>query len=436
MGKAKDLKKRVRSYTKTSNLSPRKKRMVKQATNLKHEVLESEVKALLIEAELIRLHQPEFNVLLKDDKSPVYIHLAGNIYPTVKLVRKRDILRKNLAGTILGPFRSAYQLRQVLKIARKIFPWCDKAEARAHKINLDQIKKKMLDQKAIKKMSDYQQACFYHHLDLCPGACVGKITPSEYQQNLEQLLLFLRGKTQKVINNLQQKMEQLADELKFEQAAEIKRKIQLIQDVTHKKFRLKPDLILPALHDATNRNAVDHLRKILIDLIDIPRQYRLKRIEGYDVSNIQGQSAAVSMVCFSDGLPNKKHYRLFNIRELDTPNDYQMLKEAISRRQNHPEWGQPNLLVIDGGKGQVRATLQVWQWSAPVIGIAKDPDRIVVPVKHYQDSRSNRLKIDYEIIRLADDHPTLQLVQQIRDESHRFAKKQHTRLRRKALVGE
>jgi excinuclease ABC subunit C len=361
--------------------------------------------------------------------------LAGDVFPTVKLVRKRDILRKNLSGTILGPFRSAYQLRQVLKIARKIFPWCDKAETRAHKQKLDQVEESQLNQIANKKMANYRQACFYHHLDLCPGACIGQISPQDYQHNLKQLILFLRGKTQRVLTDLEQEMRRLADELKFEQAAIVKQKIQLIEDVTSKKFRLKPDLILPALHDATNRNAVDHLKKILIDLIDIPRQYRLKRIEGYDVSNIQGQNAAVSMVCFSDGLPDKKNYRLFNIRELDTPNDYHMLKEAISRRQNHPEWGQPHLLVIDGGKGQVRAALQVWQWSAPVIGIAKDPDRIVVPTQHHQDPSTNRLKIEYEIVRLPTDHPTLQLVQQIRDESHRFAKKQHTRLRRRALVG-
>ncbi len=400
--------------------------MIRQATHLKFEVLESEMEALLIEAELIRLHQPEYNVLLKDDKSPVYVQITDDVFPQLNLVRKLDILKRNLGGSILGPFRSAYKLRQVLKIARRIFPWCDKASERA--------KNKVSPKQAYKKLQTHSQACFYYHLDLCPGACIGKIPPKNYAENLDNLILFLRGKKKTVLRNLEKKMKKLADELKFEQAGEVKYKIDLIQDVTSKKYRLKPDLILPALHDNANRNALDHLRKILIDVADLPRQYRLKRIEGYDVSNIMGKNAAVSMVCFSHGLPDKKNYRLFNIRSLDTPNDYQMLKEAISRRQKHPDWGKPDLVVVDGGKGQVRAALTVWDWAAPVIGIAKNPDRLVVPSKIFTDKKTHRLKISYEIIRLPEDHPTLHLVQQIRDESHRFAKKQHGRLRRKKLT--
>ncbi len=400
--------------------------MVLEAEKLKHETLESEVEALLIEAELIRLHQPEYNVLLKDDKSPIYLQITDDIYPRLELVRKRDILKQNLDGTILGPFSSAYKLKQVLKIARRIIPWCDKAAGR--------IKKETAPKAAQEKLGSYQQACFYHHLDLCPGACVGKISPDEYQQNLENLILFLRGQKKVVLKHLQKKMRQLADELKFEEAAEIKHRIELIHDVTSKKYRLKPDLILPALHDAVNRNALDHLRKILIDIMDLPRQYPLKRIEGYDVSNIMGKNASASMVCFTNGLPDKKNYRLFNIRGLDTPNDYQMLKEALKRRQKHPEWGKPNLVIVDGGKAQVRAGISSWNWTVPIIGIAKNPDRFVIPMQHYRDEKTNRLKIKYEIIRLPEDHPTLQLVQQIRDESHRFAKKQHVRLRRRELV--
>jgi excinuclease ABC subunit C len=426
VGKAKNLKKRVKSYTQLRRLSLHKQEMVQQATHLKFKVLESEMEALLIEAELIRLHQPEYNVLLKDDKSPIYVQITDDLFPQLNLVRKRDIIKRNLDGTILGPFHSAYKLRQVLKIARRIFPWCDKTAER--------IKKNLKPEQAYKKLKTYDQACFYYHLDLCPGACVGKISPQNYADNINNLVLFLRGKKKTVLHNLEQKMQKLADELKFEQAAQVKHKIDLINDVTSKKYRLKPDLILPALHDNANRNALDHLRKILIDVTDLPRQYRLKRIEAYDVSNIMGQNAAVSMVCFNHGLPDKKNYRLFNIRGLDTPNDYQMLQEAIRRRQKHPEWGRPNLVVIDGGKGQIRAALTVWDWAAPVIGIVKNPDRLVVPSKIFTDKKTNRLKINYEILRLPDDHPTLHLIQQIRDESHRFAKKQHTKLRREKLI--
>lgn len=417
--------------------------MVKQAAALKHEVLESELQALLIEAELIRLHQPEFNVQLKDDKSPIYIQITNELYPRLRLVRKRDILKRNLKGTILGPFRSSYKLKQVLKIARRIMPWCDKAAERVGDVvstngaaELVSSANTATSAQAQKKLSNYKQACFYHHLDLCSGACIGKISPQKYQENLQDLILFLRGQKKTVLQHLKRKMRAEADELKFEQAAETKRKIELIQDVTDKKFKLKPDLILPALHDAVNRNALDHLRKILIDTANIPKQYGLKRIEGYDVSNIMGQNAAASMVCFTNGLPDKKNYRLFNIQGLNTPNDYQMLKEALNRRQKHPEWGKPNLVVVDGGKSQIRAGISSWSWTAPIIGIAKKPDRLIIPIKHYRHPKTNRLKIEYKVIRLPDDHPTLQLIQQIRDESHRFAKKQHVRLRRRNLIKE
>ncbi len=402
--------------------------MVKQAKILKWKQLDSELEALLIEAELIRLHQPEFNVLLKDDKSPIYVYISDNIYPQVKTVRRRDVYQKNLEGTILGPFQSAYKLKQVLRLARKIFPWCDRAQTRLNRRHIDNIAK------AQDTLQDFKQACFYHHLDLCQGACVGKISPEEYRQDLDQLVLFLRGKTKKVMANLSKKMKNFSQQLKYEQAGRIKKRIDLINDVTKSNYHLKPDLILPALHDSQIKNSLDHLRKILNDFLDLPREYRLKRIEGYDVSNIQGKNAAVSMVAFKNGLPDKKNYRLFNIRGLDTPNDYQMLKEAISRRQKHPEWGKPHLLVIDGGKGQLRAALTVWNWAAPVISIAKEPDRIIIPVHHYRSEKTNRLKINYQTLNLPADHPTLQLIQHIRDESHRFAKKQHARLRRKNMI--
>jgi len=402
--------------------------MTAKAAFLKYEILDSELEALLIEAELIRLHQPEYNSLLKDDKSPIYVQITEGVYPRVKMVRRRDILQKNLTGTILGPYQSGYKLKQVLKIARKLFGWCDKAQTR---LNPEEIHQPAA---ALKTLQKHQQACFYQHLDLCPSACTGQISPQEYQKNIQQLILFLRGKKKQVLKNLKEKMTAQAADLKYEQAAQTRNKINLIKEITQQNYRLKPDLVLPALHDNAVENALDHLLKILQDLMQLPRQYQLTRIEGYDVSNIQGKNAAVSLVCFTHGLPDKKNYRLFNIKSLDTPNDYQMLKEALTRRQNHPEWGKPHLLVIDGGKGQVRAALSVWEWPNPVIGIAKNPDRLIIPTQHYLDKKTHRLKIEYEVVNLDSKHPTLQLVQRIRDESHRFAKKQHTRLRRKNLL--
>lgn len=387
---------------------------------------------MLIEAELIRLHQPQFNVLLKDDKSPIYIRITRPPFSKPELVRKRDLNVQQPKGVILGPFSSTTKLKQVLKLARKIFPWCDKAQARMRK-KTSSKPEELEPAELEKKLQSFHQACFYYHLELCPGACVGKISIQEYQQNIDQLILFLRGQKKQVLQNLEEKMQHLAAELKFEQAQKIKFKISLIKDITNQKYRLKPDLILPALHDSAQQNALDHLRRILADYGLIPRRYQLKRIEGFDVSNLMGQSPAVSMVVFSQASPDKKNYRLFNIRNLNQPNDTAMLKQAIARRQNHPEWGRPDLIIVDGGKAQIRAALSIWEKQTPVIGIAKNPDRLILPLKHYRDQQSNRLKIKYQIIKLPSDHPTLHLIQNVRDEAHRFAKKQHTRLRRKKL---
>lgn len=370
--------------------------MVTTAKQLKFEILDSELEALLIEAELIRVHQPFFNIRLKDDKSPIYLVITTDeTFPRVLKKRKPDIIREQPKGTVLGPFQSGFSLNEVLKIARRIFPWCSDPKG--------------------------GRACFYHHLDLCPGACVGEITPAEYRENIDALILFLRGKKKEVILELTAKMKAASDTQQFEKAQDAKEKIQHIEEVTKKQYRMAPSLVLPGFGMEQAQRGVIELQKILQTYAAFPRTAKLRRIEGYDVSNIQGTNAAVSLVVSVDGQPNKQEYRLFNIRTLDTPNDYRMLQEALQRRQNHSEWDAPDLVLIDGGKGQVRAALKVWQWSNPIIGIAKKPDRLVIPVKQ-EDS-----KVTYHLLKLPETHPALQLIQRIRNESHRFAQKQFHR---------
>jgi excinuclease ABC subunit C len=222
-------------------------------------------------------------------------------------------------------------------------------------------------------------------------------------------------------------MNTYADQEKFEAAAHLRDKIQRIILVTSKQYRLKPDMVLPQLRDSQAAEGLIHLRKIVRDHFSLPRTYSLSRIEGYDVSNTQGTLASVAMVTFVDGKPAPEEYRLFNIKTLNTPNDYHMMKEALTRRQNNFEWGIPDLLVIDGGKGQLRAALRVWSHQTPIISIVKRPDRIVVPMQ------TPTGKADYKIIKLPEHHPTLQLIQQIRDEAHRFSKKQHSGRRLKSM---
>jgi excinuclease ABC subunit C len=371
--------------------------------------LESELEALLVEAELIRIHQPKYNILLKDDKTPLYIHITDEKFPRVLTIRKKELIKRQPKGTILGPFPSAYKTKEVLKLVRKIFKWCQKPQG--------------------------EKACFYYHIDLCSGACLEEINQNDYTKEIKNLILFLRGKKKSVVKTLEKEMNLLSQQEQFEKAQIRKEQINLINEVTRKK--LQPNLTLPQLQLTRTAEGLAHLQQLLRDHLAIPKQWPLTTIEGYDVSNVQGTNPSVSLVTFTNGQPDKSKYKVFNIRTLNTPNDYGMMKEALDRRQNHPEWGKPNLVMVDGGKGQVRAALNVWTWNIPVIGLVKNPDRIVIPIIDKEKSKNSKpnqkLKIDYKIIRLEDNHPTLNILQQIRDESHRFAQKQHKKLRIKKM---
>lgn len=417
VGKAKDLKNRLASYTQLKQLHGKTLKMVTTARRLKWEVRASELEALLVEAELIRLHQPQFNILLKDDKTPLYIYITNDFYPQVKTIRKKEIGRlKSLEGVkgqnIFGPYSSAFRTQQVLKLIRPIFRWCDYP----------------LDPSFTKK----NRPCFYYHLNRCSGACTGKISVDEYRQDMERLKMFLRGKTKEVLSEFKQEMIESSAKQEYERAAQARDAIQLIEQFMKPTFRLRPDLQLPKLHASLIQEGLLHLRKELRNFYSLSNEYPLLRVECYDVSNIQGKNAAVSMVVFTNGEPDKAEYRLFNIRTLNTPNDYQMMKEALTRRQDHPEWGMPSLIVIDGGKGQLRAALSVWEWDVPVVSLVKDPDRLVIPV--FADiAKKSIFNLKYHLVNYPLDHPTLQILQQLRDEAHRFAKKQHTRLRNRVV---
>jgi excinuclease ABC subunit C len=443
VGKAKNLKNRLTSYTRLTQLRGKTRKLVLTANKLKWQVLSSELEALLVEAELIRIHQPEFNILLKDDKTPLYINITNDAFPLVKTVRKKDVDVGKISGTILGPFPSGYKVKEVLKLVRPIFKWCSSPQNSHHhkikkqnlalgsKANGESIFVKSIVSET--KTDSYPEKslfkpCFYYHLDMCSGACVRQISAIEYQSDIKELILFLRGKKKEVLTEITRKMKQASKLQKFELAAKLRDQAEVINSVTSHQYRLKPDLILPQLRETKRDEGLTQLRKIISENFKLPRTITLNRIEGYDVSNIQGTDAAVSMVTFIEGRSSPTDYRVFNIKTLNTPNDYLMLKEAITRRQNHPEWGTPDLIVIDGGKGQLRSALSVWSWSCPVISIAKKPDRIIIP------EVINNSKIEYKILTLPPAHPALQIIQQVRDESHRFSRRQHHKIREKSLI--
>lgn len=248
---------------------------------------------------------------------------------------------------------------------------------------------------------------------------------------------FLRGKTSQLIKEYKQQIEVYSSHREFEKAALTRDQLETLIHVTSPKYRLAPDLVLPILTHNKKQEALVSLRAVLRQYINLPATLPLTRIEGYDVSNIQGTNPTCSMVVAINGMMTNSEYKHFSIRGLNTPNDYAMLKETLSRRQNHPEWGIPDLVLIDGGKGQLRIALSVWRWPSIVVSIAKKPDRLLIPI--LQDTTAKRGKaivpsITYKEIHLTPDLPASQLLQHMRDESHRFAKRLHTIKRTKSMV--
>lgn len=385
--------------------------MTALASRVEFQILDSEIEALLIEAQLIKAHQPYFNSRLKDDKSNIYLLISNEEFPRVMRVRKTDlnkkIYQKPLA--IFGPFASASRLSELLKIIRPIFKWCNQTRTKTKRSN---------------------KACLYHHLELCSSACAGQITVTNYQKNIQQLAVFLKGQKLVLLKDLQQEMRIYSESENYEQALLIKNKITLIEEITSNHYKLKADLILPNFSQTESAEGLVHLRHILHQEGIVASDQKLTRIEGYDVSNTMGLQATVSMVVLTDGEINQREYKFFKIRSLDTPNDYGMLQEALTRRQKHPEWGKANLIMIDGGRGQVRAAAKIWDLETPIIGLVKNPDRLVVSIK----DQNKKDGIETKIIPLSVDHPTLKMLQRLRDEAHRFAKKQHMRLREKRLL--
>lgn len=416
VGKAKNLKNRVTSYRQKKELSPRILQMVTRARYLQWRILPSELEALLVEADLIRTYQPPYNVLLKDDKSPLYIVITNERFPRVLKMRRRDVEKKTALTTgsarVFGPFTSAYKVNEVLKLVRPIFPWCNAPRRKT------------------------MRRCLENHLGLCAGVCTGEVTVDAYRQIMQNLSLFLAGKKQAVEKQLQKELRAKVMTEEFEEAAKIRDKLNLIAEITDTSKRLKDEFFLPNLSAWKQENAQGQLRTILRDELSLPREYEFSRIEGYDVSNTSGQLAVVSMVVFTGGEADKAEYRSFNIRSLETPNDFMMLQEALCRRAKHLEWSLPDLLLIDGGKGQVRKVWEGLRGTAlaerPIIGLAKDPDRIVIP--RVGEKAGAPALVDWKIVRLSDDAPALQLLQQVRDEAHRFGKSKHVKRREQKLA--
>jgi len=376
IGKAVNLRSRVSSYWRAAtNHTPMKANMVKEISRIKWIEVDSEIEALLLEANLVKKHQPYYNIMLRDDKRFNYIHISlEDEIPGIFLTRTIG-----KAGKYYGPFVSGLAVKETLKALRRIWPYC-----------------------AMKKIQ--KKPCFYYQIGKCLGPCGERVSLKEYnKQVIKPLILFFEGKKKSVIKTLPpDKREYLHQVLENTRVLSVGEKY---------------------------ANDVIELAKVL-GLKKVPQ-----RIEGYDISNTFGKEAVGSMVVFNGGEADKNEYRKFKIvGKFSTDRkkgDVQMISEILERRLNN-DWPLPDLMIIDGGKQQLNVVARIlkkYNQDIAFIGITKGeglrsahaPDKIFFP------GESKALELP-----LAS--PALHLIKRVRDEAHRFAITFHRKRRSKRFL--
>ncbi|WP_069648929.1 excinuclease ABC subunit UvrC [Caloranaerobacter ferrireducens] len=532
VGKAVNLKKRVRQYFQaSSSKTPKVKAMVKSIVEFEYIITDNELEALILECNLIKKHKPKYNILLRDDKQYPYIKVTTNEkFPRVIKVRK---IEKDKAK-YFGPYTSTSAVNDTLEIIRNIYP------LRSCRKNLDNIKKK-------------ERPCLNYFIGRCLGPCQGNVDEKEYMEMIHEVLLFLGGKEDKLIHLIEEKMKNAAKQLDFENAAKYRDQLNSIKHILEKQKVVSSTLIdqdiigmargiedvciqvffvrggklvgrehfiltdtsemargeilssfvkqfymnssfipkeilveeeiqdkelinrwlsqkrgskvqikVPVrgeknlLMEMVRKNAMETLenqserikRKIQLDRAALDELANLlgldkipERIEAFDISNIQGVESVGSMVVFQEGQPRKSDYRRFKIKSVSGPNDYGSMEEIIYRRferginerefikDNKVDLGNfsifPDLIMVDGGKGQVNAAKKVikqFNLNITVCGLVKDDFH-----------RTRGVIYENKEINIPKDSNCFKLITRIQDEAHRFAISYHRSLRNKKL---
>ncbi|MEW6063679.1 MAG: excinuclease ABC subunit UvrC [Bacillota bacterium] len=527
VGKAVSLKNRVRSYFQAgAKQAPKVKAMLRRAVDLDYIVTDSEMEALILENNLIKKHRPKYNVLLKDDKTYPYIKVTvQEEFPRVHITRRvvKDGAR------YFGPFTHAGAVNETLRLLKKIFPLrtCKQREP-----------------------APRDRPCLNYHIRRCLGPCCNLVERPAYRETVNEVVLFLEGRQEDLTKRLRQRMEQAAENLEFEKAAELRDQLLAVEKIVERQKVVSTDLVdqdviamargfdeacltvffirggkligreqyflegtdtlergevmatfvqqfynqtevVPAeillseeiggapliaawlselrgskvnikvpkrgdkhklvamaaqnallsleqtqLERQAGRQAVDGALAELMAALGLAEPPR--RMECYDISNIQGTETVASMVVFEDGKPAKDQYRRFKIRTVEGSNDFASMKETLSRRlsrareeQAQVEGGElaanrakftrlPDLIIIDGGKGQLSAAREAMLEQGfahiPAFGLAKEEELLFAPGRP-------------DPIRLPGESRGLQMLQRLRDEAHRFAVTYHRKLR-------
>lgn len=433
IGKAANLKSRVLSYWHVSaDHTPAKNKMLSEIKKIEWINVDSEIEALLLEANLVKKYQPYYNVLLRDDKRFAYIKIStGDEIPGVFITRQID-----KSGKYFGPFTNSRAARETIRAIRKIWPYCTTGKAQ-------------------------KRPCFYYQIGRCLGVCAGKISLKEYLDLvIKPLIMFLEGKKKKIIKNYELEIRKLEKNNNDGTNNEILNKL---------KFELKN-----MKQVLENAKVLSVGEKYANDVVELAKTLALpkvpERTEGYDIANIFGREAVGAMVVFSGGEPDKNEYRKFKIKiGQGQANDVGMLREVLERRFKHAPlpnplpfvphgrggkiseeikktslsrddrngggiegggWPLPDLIIVDGGKAQLNAAssiLKKRKLEIPLVAISKGlglrssgaPDKLFFP------GQAKPLELP-----LAS--PALHFIKRVRDEAHRFAIGYHRKLRRRA----
>ena len=510
VGKAKNLKNRVSSYFVKTIQHPKTQALVARIYDIETLIVRSETEALLLEQNLIKLHRPPYNIMLRDDKSYVYIFISSDKpYPRIAAGRGKG---KHQAGKFFGPYPSAYNARDTLVTLEKLF-------------NVRQCENSYFAQR--------KRPCLQYQIKRCSAPCVGLISPEDYQEDVKNSIRFLQGDTKALNQELIAKMETAAEALEFEKAVFYRDRMGLLRDVQAQqaiyKVKGEADILAIAYHAGVTCVQIMHIRngKMLggksyfpdmqgddlgqmlsdfmanfyfqvadevpteliintalpntseleqalqqqfakkvqikhkvretraewLELANMNVQHAIKgqlanhfelnerfhqleqvlgrpvdRIECFDISHTMGEASIASCVVFDSGGARKRDYRQFAIEDITGGDDYAAMRQALTRRYKKAML--PDLLLIDGGKGQLHMAMQVMQdlgLEAFMVGVSKGEGRKPgLETLHFTDGTK---------IQLPEDHKALHLIQQVRDEAHRFAITKHRAKRDKRRGG-
>ncbi|MFA7253689.1 MAG: GIY-YIG nuclease family protein [Patescibacteria group bacterium] len=398
VGKAKNLQNRLRQYfLKELGRGPAIEQMVEKARDIKWIETESEIEAVILEAELIKKLKPKYNIRLKDDKSFLVIRITKEDFPIVELVRFRNVDLSDKSAWYFGPYPAGELLRKSLNYLRKIFPFRDCSKAK-----FNTYKKK-------------QRTCIYGDIRVCSGPCNAWVNKSQYNKNIIYLKNFLRGKKGKIIADLEKEMKAFSRAQRFEQAALVRNKLA----------------------------GLEHLKDVALGLRDDVfngREVSFHRIEFYDIANIGKEHAVGSMVVFTDGKSDKDEYRKFKIEDEISPtsktggrndtillnNDLGRLKQVLQRRFKN-DWPMPDLVLVDGGPLQLKIAKEVISGlglNIPLASVSKGPRREKNDF-HYGDLNIANF--------IGNDRQLQNILIEARDEAHRFAISYYRKLHRKSV---